>query len=272
MPAGDLSDLQLQPSRGEQIERHLVVRIGTSGWHYKHWVGDFYPQRYPADKMFSWYAREFHTVEINNSFYRLPEEKTFQRWKELAPRGFTFAVKASRFITHIKRLKDAQDSVDMFFSRARSLGAVLGPVLFQLPPRWKVNVERLAELVSVLPREHRFVIEFRDESWYTAQVYELLRRHNVALCIHDWREMPWPEELTADFTYIRFHGSGSRYGGSYPNDDLREWAERIRSWKGKLCEVFVYFNNDIGGHAIRNARWLQAILNREPLLGFPQAV
>lgn len=238
-----------------------TFHIGTSGWHYKHWVGDFYPDRYPPDKMFSWYAREFHTVEINNSFYRLPEQKTFQHWKELAPPGFIFAVKASRFITHIKRLKDAQDAVDLLFSRARPLGSTLGPVLFQLPPRWKANAERLAEFLSMLPKRRKFAIEFRDESWCTPHIYELLRRSNVALCLHDWHELPWRQELTADFSYIRFHGSGSRYGGSYPEFHLREWAERLESWKAQLKEVFVYFNNDIGGHAIRNARTLRAMLD-----------
>jgi uncharacterized protein YecE (DUF72 family) len=271
MSSGGSPDLQLQPSRMVRLGSNTLVHIGTSGWHYKHWVGDFYPKRYPTDKMFSWYAREFHTVEINNSFYRLPEETTFQRWRELAPPGFIFAVKASRFITHIRRLKDAEDSVDLLFSRAKPLGPALGPVLFQLPPRWKVNVERLREFLRILPKRHKFSLEFRDESWYTAQVYELLRRHNVALCIHDWREMPWSKELTADFTYVRFHGSGSRYGGSYPDAHLREWADRIRNWQPLLREVFVYFNNDIGGHAIRNAHSLREMLNCETLAGAPRA-
>jgi uncharacterized protein YecE (DUF72 family) len=239
--------------------------IGTSGWHYKHWVGDFYPERYPPAKMFRWYAREFRTVEINNSFYRLPEEKTFQQWKDMAPPGFIFAVKASRFITHIKRLRDAKDPVELFFSRAKPLGLALGPVLFQLPPNWKVNIERLDDFLSVLPKRHKYTIEFRDESWYTPQVYELLRGRGVALCIHDWREMSWPRELTADFTYIRFHGSGRKYGGDYPEPQLRQWADQIRTWRGRLSEVFAYFNNDIGGHAIRNAQMLGSMLhNLEP--------
>lgn len=240
-----------------------MIHIGTSGWHYKHWVGDFYPERHSPAKMFPWYAREFHTVEINNSFYRLPEEKTFQNWKESAPPGFIFAVKASRFIMHIKRLKDVKDSVDLLLARAAALGSTFGPVLFQLPPRWKLNLDRLADFLAILPKDHRFVVEFRDESWNTTEVYKLLRRHNVALCIHDWREMPWPKELTADFTYIRFHGSGSCYGGNYPDEHLRQWADRIRSWQPQLREVFVYFNNDIGGHAIRNARSLREMLGFE---------
>jgi uncharacterized protein YecE (DUF72 family) len=246
------------------------VHVGTSGWHYKHWVGDFYPERFPSSKMFSWYAREFHTVEINNSFYRLPEGKTFQQWREMAPPGFLFALKASRFITHIKRLRDAADSIDLFFSRAKPLGLTLGPVLFQLPPRWKANVDRLAEFLSILPKRHKYSIEFRDESWNAAQVYALLRRHNIALCIHDWHEMPWSKELTADFSYIRFHGSGQNYGGNYPKEQLRAWAKWITSWSRQLSDVFVYFNNDIGGHAIRNARSLRTLLEGEvPASGKP---
>jgi uncharacterized protein YecE (DUF72 family) len=239
------------------------VHIGTSGWHYKHWLGDFYPERFPASKMFSWYAREFDTVEINNSFYRLPERKTFENWKALAPPGFIFAVKASRFITHIKRLKDAADPIDLFFSRAEPLKTTLGPVLFQLPPKWGVRLDRLEEFLEALPKRHRFVLEFRDESWCCEDAIRLLRRHNVAMCLHDWREMPWPFKLTADFTYVRFHGSGVRYGGNYPDEHLNTWAERIRTWRPDLGAAFLYFNNDIGGHAIRNAQTLRRLLQED---------
>jgi uncharacterized protein YecE (DUF72 family) len=242
------------------------VHVGTSGWHYKHWLGDFYPEKFASAKMFSWYAREFHTVEMNNSFYRLPEEKTFQQWKDMAPSGFLFAVKASRFITHIKRLKNVEDSIDLFFSRAKPLGSALGPVLFQLPPRWKANIERLAEFLGILSKRHKYAVEFRDATWCIPQVYDLLRRRNVALCIHDWRERPWPKELTADFTYIRFHGSGSCYGGNYPDEQLRAWVGLIRSWKPSINEAFIYFNNDIGGHAIRNARTLRRLLANEAIV------
>jgi uncharacterized protein YecE (DUF72 family) len=249
----------------------MRIHIGTSGWHYRHWLGDFYPERCAPEKMFSWYAREFHTVEINNSFYRLPEKKTFRHWQQLAPPGFIFAVKASRFITHVKRLKDARDSVELLFSRAQPLGASFGPVLFQLPPRWNANLERLQAFLSILPRGHKFAVEFRDQSWYTSAVFELLRQHNVALCMHDWREVNWPQELTADFSYIRFHGRGSGYGGNYPDRQLAQWAERIRKWRWQLQEGFLYFNNDIGGHAIRNARTLRAMLCREVPAGAPRA-
>ncbi len=240
-----------------------AIHVGTSGWHYKHWIGDFYPEKFAPAKMFSWYARDFHTVEINNSFYRLPEEKTFQSWRDLAPPGFIFAVKASRFITHIKRLRDAADSIDLLLSRAKPLGPTFGPILFQLPPRWKLNLDRLAEFLSILPRGHRYSLEFRDESWCVPQVYDLLARYNVAYCIHDWREMPWPKQLTADFTYIRFHGSGTRYGGDYPDSQLRDWADRLRDMQRQLRAAYVYFNNDIGGHAIRNARKLKQLLGVE---------
>lgn len=237
-----------------------LIHVGTSGWHYKQWVGDFYPPRFPAAKMLEFYAKELHTVEINNSFYRLPEAKTFEQWSKTVPDTFVFAVKASRFLTHIKRLKDPEDSIKLFFSRAKHLGAHLGPVLFQLPPKWKADVGRLGAFLQLLPEKQKHVIEFRDDSWYTAQIRELLSRYNVALCLHDWRAADWARELTADFTYIRFHGTTGRYAGNYPDHLLRSWAEEIRNWGKKLTEVFAYFNNDVGGHAIRNARSLRAML------------
>lgn len=239
---------------------NALIHVGTSGWHYKHWLGDFYPDRFPPAKMLEWYAREFHTVEINNSFYRLPEEKTFERWRKTVPPGFLFAVKASRFLTHVKRLKDPEDSIKLFFSRAKHLGPHLGPILFQLPPKWKADVRRLTAFLELLPPKQRYVIEFRDDSWYTTQIRELLRQHNVALCLHDWRSADWARELTADFTYIRFHGTNGKYAGNYPEHMLQHWAEQIHSWGDRLSQVFAYFNNDIGGHAIRNAKSLRAML------------
>lgn len=237
-----------------------LVHVGTSGWHYKHWVGDFYPPRFPASRMLAWYAQEFHTVEINNSFYRLPEQTTFEQWRKGVPSGFLFAVKASRFLTHIKRLKDPEDSIKLFFSRAQHLGEHLGPVLFQLPPRWNADLGRLREFLALLPSKYQCVIEFRDESWYQRQICDLLRRYNVALCLHDWSSTRWSRELTADFTYIRFHGTTGRYAGNYPDELLKKWAGEIYGWCGTLSHVFAYFNNDVGGHAIRNARALRDML------------
>jgi uncharacterized protein YecE (DUF72 family) len=234
-----------------------TVHVGTSGWHYKHWVGDFYPARFPPAKMLAWYAREFQTVEINNSFYRLPEERTFKDWANTVPPGFLFAVKASRFLTHIKRLKDAEDPINLFFSRARHLGPHLGPVLFQLPPRWKADPGRLRDFLEVLPKNYSYVIEFRDDTWYTQEVYRLLQQHNVALCVHDWHTEPWKQELTANFSYVRFHGTGGRYAGNYPDHVLQKWATKIEDWSDRLGQIYLYFNNDVGGHAIRNARTLR---------------
>lgn len=244
----------------------LQLHVGTSGWHYKHWVGDFYPTGFRPREMFSWYAREFHTVEINNTFYRLPEEKTFIDWRRMAPPGFLFALKASRYLTHLKRLKDPAPPLDLFFSRAMHLGPRLGPVLVQLPPGWSLNLERLQGFIECLPKKVRFAIEFRDLSWYGDAVYRLLRQHNVALCIHDWRNQSWPREMTADFAYLRFHGMDGRYGGSYPDHVLANWAGLIEEWMGGLRQAFVYFNNDIGGHAVRNARSLRAMLTGKGLL------
>ncbi len=257
MKTNELSPMQ---SPGPVHVGSATVHIGTSGWHYKQWIGDFYPPRFPPAKMLAWYAREFHTVEINNSFYRLPEEKTFKDWASRVPLGFLFAVKASRFLTHIKRLKDPEGPIDLFFSRARHLGPHLGPVLFQLPPKWKADSGRLRDFLQALPKGHSFAVEFRDDTWYGHEIYDLLQRHNVALCIHDWHSVQWAHELTANFAYVRFHGTGGRYAGNYSNHLLQEWASKIQNWASQLSQIYVYFNNDIGGHAIRDAGTLRAAI------------
>ena len=239
----------------------MKILIGTSGWHYKHWLGVFYPEGTSGREMFQIYARHFDTVEINNSFYRLPTANTVDTWRESSPDGFCFAVKASRFITHMKKLKDPESSSAKFFLVAERLEKKLGPILFQLPPRWKVNVERLAEFLEVLPKGHKYVVEFRDESWFVAQVYELLRKYNVGFCIHDFGDMKVPNEITADFTYIRFHGpTSAKYFGSYSDAQLRTWAKRIDGWRSRLSAVYAYFNNDPGGEAVKNALRLKKIL------------
>lgn len=235
------------------------LHIGTSGWHYKHWLGKFYPPKLAPSSMFDWYSRHFDTVELNNSFYRLPPEENFVRWRTLAPPGFTFAVKASRFITHMKKLKDPQSSIAKFFERAQLLNEKLGPVLFQLPPRWPANLERLHSFLEQLPSRNRYVFEFRDPTWHTAAVYRILSRHNVALCNHDWRDVHGPKELTADFAYIRMHGPSGTYQGSYTIEDLEHWAERVDRWRSELRAVYVYFNNDQGGFAIENAMRLREL-------------
>jgi uncharacterized protein YecE (DUF72 family) len=236
------------------------IRIGTSGWHYKHWMGLFYPEKFPPSKMLAYYARHFGTVEINNTFYRLPTEDAVVSWRDTVPDGFEFAVKASRFITHMKKLRDPDNAISLFFERAGLLGNKLGPILFQLPPHWPVNEERLEQFLSVIPGNHRYVVEFREPSWCIPRVYDILRRHNVALCLHDWGGKPWPGDFTADFTYLRFHGPTGKYAGNYDGNMLREWARRIEQWRNQLQVVYAYFNNDQGGYAIENARSLEKLL------------
>lgn len=238
------------------------VYIGTSGWHYKHWLGVFYPERTRASEMFQIYARHFDTVEINNSFYRLPTAQTFDNWRESSPPNFCYAVKASRFITHMKKLKDPKPSSEKFFLVADRLDKKLGPILFQLPPRWKLNLERFDTFLRELPRGHQYVFEFRDESWVAPEVCQLLRKHNAAFCIHDFSDMKVPLEVTADFTYIRFHGpTVAKYFGSYSDKELGVWADRIRKWRCTLSSIYVYFNNDPEGAAVRNALTLKRMLH-----------
>ena len=241
----------------------MKIRIGTSGWHYKHWLGGvFYPAGTTGAEMFQIYARHFDTVEINNSFYRLPAAKTFDAWRESSPPEFCFAVKASRFTTHMKKLKDPKSSSEKFFLVAERLEEKLGPILFQLPPRWKLNMERLSEFLEALPVEHRYVFEFREESWLVEPVFELLRKHNAAHCIHDFADMKVPHELTADFSYVRFHGpTSAKYWGWYSTRELRAWAKRIESWRERLSEVYVYFNNDPEGAAVKNALELKELVS-----------
>jgi uncharacterized protein YecE (DUF72 family) len=234
------------------------IHVGTSGWHYKHWLGVFYPEDLPAKDMLKFYSRNFPTVEINNTFYHLPGAATFEQWRLTTPKEFLFAVKGSRFITHMKKLKDPETSTEKFFVGAEKLGPKLGPVLFQLPPGWHLNAERLAEFLAVLPKGLQYAFEFRDESWHVRAVYNLLRRYNAAFCIFDLSGKETPHEITADFTYVRFHGPGeARYAGSYPSQVLENWAERLRTWRKDLADVYVYFNNDVGGHAIKNAQALR---------------
>jgi len=238
------------------------VFIGTSGWHYKHWLGLFYPPKFPANQMLDFYARHFDTVELNNSFYHLPLPSSFDRWRDSTRPNFVFAVKGSRFITHMKKLKDPESSTERFFNVTERLERKLGPILFQLPPHWKLNLERLEGFLTVLPREHQYAVEFRDESWLVKEAFDVLRKFNAGFCIHDLANMRTPLEITADFTYIRFHGPGeAKYQGSYSRKQLNEWADRIRAWRSNLKGIYVYFNNDIGGHAVWNAQTLKELVS-----------
>ena len=236
-----------------------MIRIGCSGWNYQHWRnGVFYPPRFAPRRWLGFYAEHFDTVEINMTFYRLPRDTAVAKWVEETPPDFIFAVKMSRYVTHIKRLRDLPPSLELFYSRIRPLVDTpkLGPVLWQLPATFQRDDERLAQALAQLPRG-RHCFEFRHESWFAPEVYELLRRHEVALVIGDTPKRPFQShELTADWTFIRFHeGTRGRFS-NYSESELEEWAQRIERWAAS-DDVYAYFNNDRNGYAVRNALWLK---------------
>ena len=236
------------------------VHVGTSGWHYKHWIGPFYPPDMRPPKMLRWYAERFDTVEINNSFYRLPATTAVETWCRETTAEFCFAVKASRYITHNRKLTDPESAQEKFISLVEKLGRRLGPILFQLPPSWKVNAERLDNFLAALPRSHRYVFEFRNPTWNVPPVYEILRGHNAAFCVYELAGFQSPIEITADFTYVRLHGPGNKYQGDYSRQVLRRWAQRIEEWRSELKHVFVYFDNDQAGFAPKNALELKRMV------------
>jgi uncharacterized protein YecE (DUF72 family) len=239
---------------------NALVHIGTSGWHYQHWRGAFYPRDLRADQMLRFYADRFDTVEINNSFYRLPATTALEAWRRETPPDFCFAVKASRYITHNRKLKDPEQTFDKFFSQVRILKERLGPILFQLPPSWQVNLERLEEFLSALPGRNRYAFEFRNPTWNIPPVYEALRRHNAAFCIYELAGFQSPEEVTADFAYVRLHGPGNAYQGDYSRNRLRNWAKKIEDWRQELRRIYVYFDNDQAGFAPKNALELKQMV------------
>lgn len=244
------------------------IRIGTSGYHYRHWLGTFYPKHLKAPRMLDYYLRHFDTVELNNSFYRLPTEAAFDGWRDSVPEGFVFAVKGSRFITHNKKLKDPENALTNLLPRAERLGTKLGPILWQLPPRWRMNVERLEEFLQALPKRFRYAFEFREASWHNPEVFALLRRHNAAYCIYQLAGYHTEHEITADWTYIRLHGpTEHKYAGSYSEEQLARWAKWVVEHCGRLRAIYVYFDNDQAGYAAHNARQL-----REMVLGSAQPI
>jgi uncharacterized protein YecE (DUF72 family) len=234
------------------------VWIGCSGWSYPHWRKRFYPEKLPAREHFAFYAQHFNTVELNNSFYRQPTRERFVAWGEQAPPGFLFAVKGSRYVTHIKRLAVEPKSIDLVVDAARGLGDKLGPILFQLQANFHLDLQRLEHFVGMLPADARFTLEFRHDSWLVPAVFDVLRAHRIALCIPDHPKMPKSFEITSDFTYIRMHLP--QHGLSYGERALQPWAERVREWRSRRLDVFVYFNNDMEGHAIKDAKTLISLV------------
>lgn len=233
------------------------ARIGTSGYQYDHWKEVFYPQDISRDDWFTYYTRHFDTVEINNTFYRLPEAEIFEAWREQAPSDFCYALKFSRYGTHLKYLKDPRDSIGKFVERAKRLKAFLGPILVQLPPRWTLNLDRLKAFLDTAPSECRWAVEFRHPSWLCEEAFTLLREHNAALCIHDMFD-DRPREITAGWVYLRFHGE--HYEGSYSPQFLSAQARWIGERLAEGLDVYAYFNNDAYGYAVQNAADLKRYL------------
>jgi uncharacterized protein YecE (DUF72 family) len=235
------------------------IRIGCSGWNYQHWRnGVFYPPRLPARRWLEFYAQHFDTVEVNATFYRLPGETAVANWVQETPPGFLFAVKMSRYATHIKRLRDLPPSIALFYERIGPLvgSSKLGPVLWQLPPDFRRDDVRLAEALEQLP-PGRHCFEFRHESWFADDVYESLRRHGAALVIGDTPRRPFQQHLfTADWTFLRFHHGTRGRDSNYSERELEAWAQRIEAWAREI-EVFAFFNNDRNGYAVRNGLWLR---------------
>lgn len=245
------------------MAKRAGIHIGTSGWHYPHWSGPFYPEDLRKSAFLTYYAGRFHTVEVNNTFYRLPSKKALAEWRTSVQPGFVFAVKGSRYITHMKKLNDPRGPVEQFLERISILQDTLGPILFQLPPSWHFNGERLKGFLQVLPQGYRFAIEFRDPSWFREEVYEDIRRREVAFCIYELGGRHSPREVTTDFVYIRLHGPGRAYQGQYPSQVLADWAGALSTWSAQEKEIFCYFDNDEAGCAAQDAARLQDMLLKE---------
>jgi len=227
--------------------------VGTSGWMYDHWRGRYYPADLPKTKWLDFYAHTFDTVELNNSFYRVPSEKAFTRWLDSTPAGFVYAVKVNRFITHLKKLKGVEEPLAEFLKRARLLGPKLGPLLYQLPPSLHRDDGRLEAFLNQLPGDLSHAFEFRHKSWLDEGVFELLRRYKAGFCVFDMPDLTTPVVATADFAYIRFHGRECLYAGCYSDDELSAWARKIAVLSRGLKAAYVYFNNDAESFAVRNA-------------------
>jgi uncharacterized protein YecE (DUF72 family) len=238
------------------------IRIGTSGWSYDHWSGPFYPQGLSAGQRLGYYARHLDSAEVNNSFYQLPSAASLKTWRETVPPGFCFAVKASRYITHMKKLKAPAQGLGTFLARIALLEDRLGPILFQLPPRWHFDGERLEQFLAALSRDYRYAFELRDRSWLNEQALALLGRFGAAFCIYELDGFLSPKETTADFVYVRLHGPDGAYRGSYDRQTLSGWAGAMSAWNAKGLDVYCYFDNDEGGYAVANALALRDMVGR----------
>ena len=236
------------------------VWIGTSGFYYEHWRGVLYPEKLAKSHWFEFFTQKFDTVEMNSTFYHLPKAKTVEHWDEKSPENFLFSFKISRVVTHYKKLQDVRSDLYLFLHLLKPLHYKIAAILVQLPPSLHKDLKLLTDFLDLLPAGWPFVIEFRHESWYEKEIYELLAHYGVAYCWHDYGRKEIPTVPTADFVYIRLHGPSGHYQGSYDDESLRLWAGRIRDSRAQNREVFVYFNNDMEGNAVRDAWRLREIL------------
>jgi uncharacterized protein YecE (DUF72 family) len=237
------------------------IWIGTSGWHYASWRGPFFPKTVRVKDHLRYYASQFDTTELNGVFYRTPTEEAVRGWREQTGDDFLFTWKASKFITHWKRLSDKSvNSLELLESRLKLLGDKAGPILFQLPPQFEVNAERLASFLRLLSKKRRYAFEFRHASWYDTEVFALLKKANASLCLSDHHDAPTPWKRTADFVYVRGHGPGGRYAGHYSDQTLVEWAKKMKGWKRRGYDVFCYFDNDQKSAAPADAKRLKEMV------------
>jgi uncharacterized protein YecE (DUF72 family) len=240
------------------VEKGVSIRIGTSGWTYKHWERVFYPVKWPKSRWLEYYIKHFDTVELNASFYRLPNRTTFENWKARTPDNFLWSVKGSKFITHTKRLQNPAEPLDRLYGVTAGLGEKLGVILFQLPPSLAFDEKVFRDFCESLDPQVRHALEIRHPSWINNQVFGISSEFNIALCMADTASRyPSFEAITADFIYIRLHGSRKLYASEYSEEELRTWAEKVDVWNR---DAFIYLDNDFEGHAVNNAKRLKEIL------------
>ncbi len=241
------------------------ILVGTSGYNYFHWKNVFYPQEISQRQWLEYYAQHFNTVELNVTFYRLPQDKAFVSWYRRTPGSFKFVLKGSRFITHIKRLKDCKEPLDLFFSRASLLQEKLICILWQMPPSFEANTGILENFIKLLKKGpavyHSF--EFRNKTWFRKETYELLKNYNMNLCVADSPSFPYTEEITSSFVYLRFHGGKTLYGSEYSEEELKAWVQKAKTWLKKTEALFAFFNNDYKGFAVKNALKFKELLHEK---------
>lgn len=246
------------------MKKHSI-HIGTSGWSYKHWHGTFYPENLKAKDEFSYYRNYFTAVEINNTFYRMPTDETFENWERQAPADFVYVIKASRYITHMKKLHDPKESLLIFMDKVKLLEKKLGAILFQLPPSLGADLTLLEDFLIALPAHSRYAFEFRNKEWDIPEVYQLLEKYNTGFCIYELAGYKSPLQVTADFVYVRLHGpAAEKYQGNYTESTLEQWAEICLEWL-KNKDVFIFFDNDQQGYAAFNALKLKELVEQKML-------